>query len=300
MYQFQGLESSKASRALARSPYDLLVVEPTGTYREAARFDMKAFVRELKEGKPDRIVLAYLLLGEADSHRRYWGRDWTAPERGRPGSPSFLLKPDPDGWKDTYVVLFSDPRWQELVRADLRAILSAGFDGLYLDWLDAYGDPDVEKLVRASGKDPAGTMVDFVLLLRKEALAANPRAIVVTQNAPYLFGEDPRLLSAVDAAAFEGTWFRGKAEVDWGGAEGGDLPNRAAGRDSTEARLKVLGELAGKGKRILTLDYCLKGENARKVYEASRKLGFLPLVSQSALDRLTETPPPGLGPAEEK
>jgi cysteinyl-tRNA synthetase len=300
MYQFQGLESAKAAKALASSAYDLLVVEPTGTYREAARFDMKDLVRRLKEGRRDRIVLAYLLLGEADSHRTYWGKDWREPGKGRPGTPDFLLKPDPDGWKDTYVVDFTDARWQDLVRADLRAIMAAGFDGLYLDWLEAYRDPEVKSRARASGTDPARAMVDFVLSVRKEALAQNPRAILVGQNAPGLYGEDDRLLSAVDGAAFEATWFRGKAEVDWGGAEGGDLPNRAAGPESTEGRLKVYAELAEKGKKILTIDYCLKGENARTVYEESRKRGFLPLVSQSALDRLTETPPPGIGPAEGK
>jgi endo-alpha-1,4-polygalactosaminidase (GH114 family) len=40
------------------------------------------------------------------------------------------------------------------------------------------------------------------------------------------------------------------------------------------------------------IDYALNPDNAKKVYEASRAAGFVPLVTQVSLSRMTETPPP--------
>jgi endo-alpha-1,4-polygalactosaminidase (GH114 family) len=52
-----------------------------------------------------------------------------------------------------------------------------------------------------------------------------------------------------------------------------------------------------RGKPVFTLDYCLKPDHAREVYESAKRRGLVPLVSRSALDRLTETPPSWLGEA---
>jgi cysteinyl-tRNA synthetase len=301
MYQFQGLESKNAVEALAGSPYDLLVVEPMGTYRAAKDFDMKGMVSHLHAGKRGRLVLAYLDMGQADSNRAYWQKSWKPPARGEKGDPDFLLKPDPDGWKETYVVRPSDPRWQDLVLADVARVMSAGFDGLYLDWVEAYEDKTAAAEMKAQGLVPARAVVDFISRVRQEARKVEPSARTVVQNAPYLIDEDERLVGLVDAVAFENTWFRGKAESDWGDPEGGDRPNAPAeARDSTEARLKQYARYKAAGKPVLTVDYCLRADHAGKVYEESRARGLVPLVSRVALDRMTETPPPGLYKAEKK
>src|SRR5579862_4566901 len=169
LIQFQKLESSGAVDALAASSYDLLVVEPTGTYRSAASFDMATMVATLRKGRKGRLVLAYLDLAEADSNRSYWQKSWTPPSATRPGTPDFLLKPDPDGWKDTYVVCYTDPRWKEILRADLARILRAGFDGLYLDWVGAYEDDAVAARIKAGGRDPAQEMLGLLGEVRRDA-----------------------------------------------------------------------------------------------------------------------------------
>jgi len=301
MYQFQGLESKSAVEALAGSPYDLLVVEPMGTYQAAKDFDMKGMVSRLHAGKRGRLVLAYLDIGQADSNRTYWKKGWKPPGQKQRGDPDFLLKPDPDGWKDTYVVRPSDPRWQDLVLADVAKIMTAGFDGLYLDWVEAYQDTTAATEMKAQGLVPARAVVDFISRVRQEARKAEPTARTVAQNAPYLIDEDERLAGLVDAVAFESTWFRGKAEAGWGDPEGGDRPNAPAeARYSTEARLRQYARYKAAGKPVLTVDYCLKADNAKMVYQESRSRGWVPLVSRVALDRLTETPPPDLPQAEKK
>src|SRR5260221_12414403 len=72
MYQFQDLESGAAVRALGKSSYDLLVVEPVGTYRGALASAMAAKVPLLRGARPDRLVIAHLDIAEADTHRADW------------------------------------------------------------------------------------------------------------------------------------------------------------------------------------------------------------------------------------
>jgi len=295
MYQFQKMEDGDSVERLAKSTYDLLVVEPVGTYRNARPADMKAMLARLREPRPRRLVLAYLDLAEADSHRAYWDSGWKAPSKNRHGTPDFLAGPDPDGWKDTYLVAYWDPRWQKLVRADVQAILSSGFDGLCLDWAGAYRDPGLAALAKSATVDPAKAMVDLVSLVRRDALELNPKAVLLLQNESGLIDADPRVADLVEGVLFEGTWYSGKAELDWSDPEGGDRENRQTDpRDSTQGRVGQMAKWRSKGKPVFTLDYCLKPEHAREVYERSKSLGCVPLVSRSALDRLTQTPPPWL------
>jgi cysteinyl-tRNA synthetase len=296
MYQLQGIENPAAVAALAKSDYDLLVVEPTGTVRDQATFDMKGMVAKLHEGKSGRIVLAYLDAGQAESFRGYWKPDWKAPTRTARGNPDFILIPDPDGWSDDYVVAYWDPRWQQTIAggkdSQVRAAMAAGFDGVYLDWIDAYSDDRVVEEAKKEKVDPAHAMVDFLLLIRKSAREINPAALVVQQNAIELIDADPRLLDAIDALGVEDTWFAGKSNAKWGTKNAGDVANRYKDESSTAGRLKQYAKYQKAGKPVLSIDYCLKPKNAAMVYEEARKHGLIPLVSQVPLDRLTETPPP--------
>src|SRR5436305_1809705 len=52
MYQFQKMENAAAVELLAKSTYDLLVVEPVGTYRSGSLPDMKAMVSRLRGNRP--------------------------------------------------------------------------------------------------------------------------------------------------------------------------------------------------------------------------------------------------------
>jgi cysteinyl-tRNA synthetase len=294
MYQIQGLETSEAVETLARSAYDLVVVEPTFTLREDSDFDAKGMVSRLHAGRPGRIVLAYIDIGEAERYRAYWQTDWTPPAKGRKGHPDFLLFADPDGWNDSYVVAYWRPAWQQVMLADVRRIMAAGFDGVYLDWVSAYEEETVVAEAKRENADPAKAMVAFIGAVRQAARQANPSALVVAQNAAYLVDRDPAYLGTIDAIAFEDTWFAGKANAGWNSPGGGDVPNRYKDESSTEALLKQYAKYVAAGKPVFTVDYCLRPQNAAKVYEAARQAGLVPLVTRVSLERITTTPPPGL------
>ena len=83
-----------------------------------------------------RLVVAYMSIGEAEDYRWYWKPEWAADP------PSFLDAENPD-WPGNYKVRYWDPEWRKIIYygedgAYLQKILDAGFDGVYLDIIDAY------------------------------------------------------------------------------------------------------------------------------------------------------------------
>ena len=85
------------------------------------------------------LLISYLSIGEAETYRTYWDEDWDADGDGDPdpGAPAWLAASNPD-WGDNYKVRYWYPSWQRVVLASLDAIIDAGFDGAYLDIIDAY------------------------------------------------------------------------------------------------------------------------------------------------------------------
>jgi cysteinyl-tRNA synthetase, unknown class len=296
MYQLQNLEDPKAVEALANSDYDLLIVEPTATTIGNADFDMKAMVARLRSGKPGRIVLAYLDAGEAESFRTYWEKGWKAPTKTSRGIPDFLLIPDPDGWSDDYPVAYWDPRWQAIIAtgpdSQVNRLMRAGFDGVYLDWIDAWDDDTVSAEAQKHHIDCAKAMTDFLLLIRKTAKTVNPNALIVQQNAFTLIDANPRLIDAIDAIGVEDTWFSGKSDAKWTSKSAGDIPNRDTDDSSTSSRLKQYVKFQSTGKPVFTIDYCVNPTNAAHVYAEARVRHLIPLVTRVSLDRTTTTPPP--------
>ena len=298
MYQIQDVNADGAVEALAGSRYDMLVIEPTNTVKGDEDWDSRGTVARLKAGRPGRLVLAYVDIGEAESYRTYWKKNWRPPARGKPGHPDFIVTADPDGWDENYPVAFWDARWQVIIidgdDSVLARLLADGYDGIYMDWVEAYDDDIVRGAARRAGVAPAEAMVDFILRLRRKAQAADPEFLVVAQNAPYLLNEDSRYAQAVDAVAFEDTWFRGKSDVSWRSRKGGDIPNTNGDEWSTSRLIAQYHKYRELGIPVFTCDYCLKEANARAVYGASRKEGFVPLVTRVSLARNTTTPPPGI------
>ena len=52
----------------------------------------------------DKMVIAYIDIGEAESYRVYWQDGW------RVGDPAWIVGEDPDGWAENYPVAFWDLR----------------------------------------------------------------------------------------------------------------------------------------------------------------------------------------------
>jgi len=96
-----------------------------------------AQIDELKQkangGK--RMLISYMSIGEAEDYRYYWQTNWAV------GSPSFIVKENPN-WQGNYVVKYWETEWRNLIFGNdssyLKKILDQGFDGVYLDIIDAF------------------------------------------------------------------------------------------------------------------------------------------------------------------
>lgn len=298
---------------LVASDYDLVVIEPVFTEKENEDYSMKEAVQRI-HASPGRnvkskIVLAYIDIGQAESYRYYWKDSW------RIGNPDFIVGTDPDRWEDNYPVAFWRTAWQNIwfsgadgYAAQLTRIINAGFDGVYLDWVEAYSDENVLALAKKDNVDTVDEIKKFVKRIKEFGNARNPSFIVIAQNAAELAAHDDYLAS-IDGIAQEQTWFDGSAL----GKPEGDCPLPKTEEDvetpSYERSLssgckKMYDELPGstlhtsseeyirhlqiaqrKGIPIFTVDYALKPQNIDAVYLQSRALGFVPFTSNRPLNQ---------------
>ena len=120
--------------AVSATNYDLLILD---MFFDNDMAFTAAEVEQMKHkangGK--RLVVCYISIGEAEDYRYYWQSDWKRHK------PSWLDRENPD-WPGNYKVRYWDPAWQEIICGSgdsyLNRILSTGFDGVYLDIIDAF------------------------------------------------------------------------------------------------------------------------------------------------------------------
>jgi cysteinyl-tRNA synthetase len=287
------------------SEYDMVVMDAMVTERDSQDYDIEATVHALQDA--GKLVIAYIDIGQAESYRAYWQADW------RIGDPEWIVGEDPDGWEENYPVAFWYDEWQGIwfdpPNELLQVILGAGFDGVYMDWVEAYSDDNVLALAERDNVDPIEEMIYFVGDISGYVKERREDFIVIAQNAAEL-AEYDEYLEAIDALAQEQAWFDGVADGD---EPEGDCPLPATDEDvDTEAYARSLPELCRRylygdpyctlhvsteeylyyltmardaGEIVFTVDYALIPENVEFVYRTSRALGFIPFVSNRALNR---------------
>ena len=307
-YQIQELDHPGRVEALARERFDMLVIEPTRTDWSdpgTRAFDTRGTVERLKASPASdpthtKLVLAYIDVAQAETWRWYW--TWGD------ALPGFVIGADPDGWSDCWVVAYWSPEWRSILfggggpgapqprapyESVLDEVLQDGFDGIYLDWVEAYDDERVIARARSEGRDAGREMVRLIGDIRRRARERVPGFVVVQQNAPMLLDDHPDLVEVVDAIAQEGTWYGGEADRSWDDPRGYDIPQPSASTAETEA---ALDRFRAAGKPVLTIDYTVK--HAEATHARARAKGYVPYCSRTALSRVTTTPPSGLPPAQ--
>lgn len=290
---------------MINSNYDLVVIEPIFTDKGNADFPISALVADLHNAPRPKQVIAYIDIGQAEDWRTYWQGGWGI------GNPSWIVANDPDGWEGNFPVAYWHPEWQDIwlnnVDGYLKKLIDAGFDGIYLDWIEAYSEENTVEAARVAGVDPKAKMIEWVGKLKAYGIARNPNFLVIAQNSAELVESD-EYVSIIDGLAQEQTWFDGGAENE---PTKGDCPlpntdndiNTAAYYNSlsavcreiytefpdstlhvsTEGYLHYLGMAKDKGLPVFTVDYAIKPKNIDWVHRTSRNLGFVPFVSDRYL-----------------
>lgn len=293
---------------LFASEHDMVVLDYIPSQTEYAGFPMAEVIAALHNAPQPKLVLAYINIGQAEDYRTYWQPNWDI------GDPFWMLGDDPDEWEGNYPVAYWFDEYRQIWLDDngyLQGILDAGFDGVFLDWVEAYADDNVIAFAEEDGVDPVQEMIWWVQDIAEFARAQRPNFYVIAQNAAELAEHDD-YVDAIDAIAVEHVWFDGGANND----PPGDCPLPPTGGEdaiktyvdtlsggclllyqndpdsslhtSTEERLDELQVAVDQDLTIFTVDYATQPENIARVYCASRDLGFIPFVGSRALDTYVE------------
>jgi len=259
LYQLQDYDLN----AMGNSAYDLVIMDYSADGDDETAFS-KTQIEDLKHSPGgEKIVLAYVSIGEAENYRYYWQSQW------RTGNPSWLDKPNPD-WKNNYKVRYWNAEWQAVVFTYLDRLLAAGFDGVYLDIIDAY-EYHAER-----GRDTAPQdMADFVAAIAGYARSQDPDFLVVPQNSPELADMISSYLRVVDGIGQEDIYF------------GYEDDDQRTPRDATQELETYLDLFRDAGKIVLTTDYATTRSKVDEAYAKSRAKGYVPFVTVRDLDILT-------------
>lgn len=213
----------------------------------------------------EKLVISYMSIGEAENYRYYWEDSWGSSQ------PPWLEREN-NSWPGNFKVRFWDPDWQRVIFGSpdsyLDKIIAAGFDGVYLDIVDAY-DYFTERN-RESAEDE---MVEFITAISEYAKAQRPGFLIFPQNAPEL-GVRSDYLAVVDGIGMEGVYY------------GWDEPNVATNDTDTQWLEEQLARFVDAGKTVLAVDYVAKDADVAEAYRWSRAQGFNSTATHIDLDRL--------------
>jgi cysteinyl-tRNA synthetase, unknown class len=277
-YQLQ--EVSPTETALL-NPHDLMVID----YSKNGRVDGELTAAEVAtlRRKPDggrRLLLAYLSIGEAESYRFYWRKEWGDQFRLTKDAPKWLQK-DATDWPGNFAVEYWRQDWRDILftGADsyLDRILARGFDGVYLDRVDAF-----ETAVTKGRSTARADMIDFIVDLASAARKKSPRFIVVPQNADSLL-KDERYSGAIDGVAREDLVF----DFEWiATANGKQMRQKLRSAPDIAATIDNLSTALRSGKAVFVTEYTV--ESAAQYSKLGLEgNGFKTVLLPRTLDRFS-------------
>ncbi len=118
---------------VADSNFDLILIDLYYLSFPYTKADLERLKVKKNGGK--RLVICYLNIGAAENWRSYWQPGW------KKGNPKWLKK-NYKGYDNEIYVEFWEPAWQKMMFGNdesyLKKIINAGFDGVFLDNVEAY------------------------------------------------------------------------------------------------------------------------------------------------------------------
>ena len=216
-----------------------------------------------------KIVLCYMSIGQSEDYRWYWQPEWAQ------NPPEWLGEHDPV-WGDRWVQYWH-PEWQSIIygtpESYLDKIIEMGFDGVYLDRVDAYW------YYQERGRESAAReMVDFILDFTDYARKQKPGFGVFPQNAEELGIMFPDFMESMTGIGVEDLYY------------GYPQEHQASPAEWTAEREAILDQWVAEGKLVLTIDYSGKPEQIADAYARSHARGYVPYVTDRSLGRMRINP----------
>ena len=250
---------------IAKIDVDLMVVDYSADGSDGRAFDTASVSR--MKGRPNsggqsaghksdrrKQVIAFMSIGEAEAYRYYWNKDWQRKDH----KPNWLDHENPD-WDENYKVHYWDPGWQRIIfgspQSYLDRIIAAGFDGAYLDIIDAY---EYYERQHPSARED---MIAFVTVLAIYARQKRPDFMVIPQNGEALL-KSALYRAAISAIAKEDLYY---------GVTADEAANTEA---ETQAGLELLELARRDGIPVMVVEYLDDSAKIKKVHGALTQLGY--------------------------
>ncbi|MCB1131995.1 MAG: endo alpha-1,4 polygalactosaminidase [Verrucomicrobiae bacterium] len=272
----------KVVEMLAGCGRDRIVLDAFFTGGAGGRWK-KSEIATIRAGKSGRKVIAYLSIGEAEDYRSYWRREWDADKDGTPdaGAPDWLLGENPN-WEGNYRVRYWDKDWQRIILRETDKIRKSGFDGVYLDIVDAFEgfeyDPEKDawidnRINPATGRSYRSDMVRWVSRIAVQTRKKRRGFLIVPQNGPQLLAKS-HYRKTISAIGIEDLFTDG---------------NRRQNRGETKYRLGFLKKLRGT-KPVFVIEYGNKADARKRSIDGAASRGFSLLLTDRELTGLGESP----------
>lgn len=126
-------DKSAFLNAIRQTNFDLVIIDAFYGSGLFSNDEINSLKTKANGGK--RLVIAYMSVGSAEKYHYYWKDEWKLHK------PKWLKK-EYDGYPDEVWVKFWKKDWQEIICGSsdsyTQKILDAGFDGAYLDNVEAF------------------------------------------------------------------------------------------------------------------------------------------------------------------
>lgn len=245
MYQLQ----DAAASYIEATAFEIAVIDYSKDGEESGRYS-DTEMAGMKSG--GRKLLAYLSIGEAEEYRYYFDPQWVSWIEGQPTSaaPCWLGRTNPD-WEGNYKVQYWSEDWQRIVIDYLDRIIDDGFDGVYLDIIDAFeywSDQDNGEGYWIEESLAAERMIGLVGRIARYARMDKdkPDFYVIPQNGERIFNYDSgnTYLDTISGIGIEDLYYDGTSTI------------HAA---VTAERKALLERIKSAGKPVLVVDYVDRG-----------------------------------------
>ena len=265
---------------LADAPVDWLILEPTVDGSLSTSFTAQEIEQIRSGGACPKKVLAYLSVGEAESYRDYFDPNWLdANNNPIPGvAPAWLGPTNPD-WEGNYKVRYWMLDWQHLIvgtdtgphNSPYDAIIDAGFDGVYLDIIDAYYFwSSTDGIVERPRAQARSEMIAFVGEIANHArvIRGDSDFMVFPQGGADIILNDDDLLDAETAVYFDAISGIGQEDV-WYDELSQQIPAETA------YTLDQLRAYHNNGEVVLVTDYIINRNDQSAAANNARAVDFL-------------------------
>ena len=272
-YQLQNIDVSQIAD---NETFDLIVMDYSNDGSDDGKFTSEDLSQIKNSGKK---AISYISIGEAESYRFYWKQNWDADHDGSPdpGAPAWLGEENPE-WEGNYKVRFWHTEWQNIIFSYIDAIYAQGFDGIYMDIIDAYYYW-MEESPEESHAD--SLMIQFLLNIRTHAdgLSSND-FYLIPQNGEYII-EEMNVSESLKTAYFESIDGIGIEDLFFIGEED---ENNYFNPDVD--RIKLLEKFLENGKQIFSVEYLTDTDLIQQYVTSAEQNNFVPYATTRALDTL--------------